>query len=93
MSNGDPDLIHEPYWHYRGWQDIERILQQSGKSTVYLLVKRPPEDVAPEATARILADFERASSLAEVPVEPEIAALPAVQVRKFVRAAEAPETH
>jgi len=75
--------VPEPYWSYQGRHDLEVLLE--GVPRFYLVAGNPAGEV-PGQTQRILADARALDAFREVPVEAEVASLPAVQGWKFVRA-------
>ncbi|HAU37826.1 MAG TPA: hypothetical protein DCX07_08930, partial [Phycisphaerales bacterium] len=90
LSDGDTNLVHELFWGYRGPDDIRDCIDRAGVDAFYVVTKKPPTTVHPENTRRIVRDAAELPGWRETPVEPEVADLPAVGLRKFLRAA--PET-
>ena len=85
FSNGrQPALLHEPFWRYQGPRELHEIQATSGTRALYLVRLEPPVLVKPENTKKIEHDLAADGSWREVPVEPEVAHLAAVNVRKFV---------
>jgi hypothetical protein len=82
LSNGKPNLVYEPFWDYHGPERIRRIIEQSGKKTLYLVVSKYNNPKAYE-TLRIIRDFETLSNWKEFPVEDDVRELAAVEIRKF----------
>jgi hypothetical protein len=74
--------VPEPYWSYQGRHDLEVLLE--GVPRFYLVAGNPAGEV-PGQTQRILADARALDAFREVPVEAEVASLPAVQGWQFVR--------
>lgn len=84
FGNGRAGLVHEPFWRYRGPEQLREITRNSGRRVLYLVRLRQSPEVVPGATARIERDLAADPGLREVPVEPEAASLREVRVRKFV---------
>lgn len=84
FSNGRPGLLYEPFWRYAGPRELHAIQTTSGTSVLYLVRLEPPVLVKREITKKIEHDLVADGSWREVPVEPEVAHLAAVNVRKFV---------
>lgn len=84
FGNGRPGLVHEPFWDYRGPEQLREITRTSGRRVLYLVRLRQAPEVVPGAKARIERDLADDRGLREVPVEPEAASLPEVLVRKFI---------
>lgn len=84
FGNGRPGLVHEPFWQYRGPEQLREITRTSGRGFLYLVRLRQAPEVVPGATDRIERDLADDPGLREVPVEPEVAALREVLVKKFV---------
>ena len=86
LGNGRPGLLYEPFWDYRGNDDLSSILSRCSTRVFYLVTRRPLSNVRPNNTRRLLEDISRRSDLRESPVEPTLLRLHAVEVRRFVRA-------
>ncbi len=84
LSNGLPDLVYEPFWKYRGPNDIKSIIDKRSKKIIYLVNKKRKTNVKPYNTNRILRDIETLKYLKPTPVEKEISELKAVEIRKFL---------
>jgi hypothetical protein len=84
FSNGRTGLVYEPFWNYRGPDQLREIRRASGRSVVYLGRLRQPPKVMPGATDRIERDMADDAGVREVAVDPEAGALREVLVRTFV---------
>jgi hypothetical protein len=84
FSDGRPGLVHEPFWRYRGPEQLREIGQESGARVLYLVRLRNPPRAVPGAMERIERDLAADPRWREVPVEPEAARLKEVLVRKLV---------
>jgi hypothetical protein len=85
ISQGNPELVSEPFWNYGGIEDLNRIIIKSGKSTFYLVTKYPLSRVKEHNTLQILDDAGKLQGWRELPPEQEIAAMKAIRVRKFTK--------
>lgn len=85
FGNGRTGLVHEPFWRYRGPEQLREISRTAHRRVLYLVRLRNPPRVVPGALDRIERDLAADPGLREVPAEPEAAALREVLVRKFVR--------
>ncbi|MBI4320001.1 MAG: hypothetical protein HY675_16040 [Chloroflexi bacterium] len=83
LSDGQPGLVYQLVWNYKGPKDLQRIAESAGKDSLYVVAKKPRSPVNPEVTGRILRDIVELPGWQEMPVENEIADLRAVEVRKF----------
>ena len=83
FANGRPGIVREPFWHYRGPEDLED-LGSDGRRVLYLVRPRKPERAVPGAMERIERDLAADPRWREVPVERDAASLRVVLVRKFV---------
>jgi hypothetical protein len=84
ISNGRQGLVHELFWNYGGPEKLRQLQKQSVATTVYTVSLNPLSNVRPENTQRIFLDLESSPHWHEVKVEPELAQLVAVTVRKFL---------
>ncbi|HSF43949.1 MAG TPA: hypothetical protein VLT87_29430, partial [Thermoanaerobaculia bacterium] len=84
FGNGRPGLVHEPFWHYRGPEQLREITRTRDHRVFYLVRLRNSPRVVPGATDRIERDLAADPGLREVPAEPEAASLREVLVRKFI---------
>jgi hypothetical protein len=89
LSGGRDGLVREPFWSADATREIPALLTRTDRESIYLVRRRvdAPPIVFPERTEAIVRAMEGAPGWREVPPEPEVAALRAVDVRKFVRAA------
>lgn len=83
LSNGNPYLVHEPFWDYKGPDQLRQIVEDSGKKICYVACINPRKGIRPHNTVRILHDIKRLPVLKQLPVEAEIAELGAVEVEKY----------
>jgi hypothetical protein len=84
LSNGNDDLIHEPFWNADPEKAILSILEGTSKDALYVLVT----GIAPqfrETSATILRVISNHPGWEEVPVEKEFVSLTPIQIRKFMR--------
>lgn len=84
FSNGRPGLVYEPFWRYRGPEELRQIQEESGARFLYLVRLHNPPRTIPGAMERIERDLEADLRWREVPPEPRAAGLKEVLVRKFV---------
>lgn len=84
FSNGRPRLLHELFWGYSGPEHLRWAQEKSGTRILYLVRLEPPAKLIPEATERIERDLASDPRWREAPVEPAVAHLRAVKVRKFL---------
>ncbi len=83
LTQNEPEVVHEVFWNYQGPADLERIVESSGRKTVYL-VSPVFIAAAPAVSARINRDAGTIPGWREMPVEPEAAVLrPRIVVRRF----------
>jgi len=84
FSGGRPGLVHEPFWRYQGPRQLRALEEESGARVLYLVRLRVPPRTVPGALERIEHDLLDDPRWREVPVEPEVARLRQVLVRKLV---------
>ena len=84
LSNGRAGLVSEPFWEYQGVEALARLLAERHAQIFYVVGLHPRSEVAPDATRRIFEDAARLPGWREGPVEPEMARLVAVEVRKYL---------
>lgn len=88
LADGQPHLVYEPYWSYHGLPDLQRIVDSNSRKCVFYLVRLDPcSNIHPEETERIEHDVCLLRNWKEVAVEPELAHLRGIHVRKFVQSA------
>jgi hypothetical protein len=80
--SGDRVPVTEPFWDYRGQADLRRAVEKWPR--FYLAALRPNLE-QPGQARRLLEDARALDGYREVPVEDEVASLPAVQAWKFER--------
>lgn len=85
LANGQPGLVYQFVWNYRGQEELDRIVKNTDKNTLYLVVKKPLAGVNPEVTEKVTRDIEQLAGWEEMPVENDVSALTTVGVRKFSR--------
>jgi hypothetical protein len=83
LSNGNPNLVHELFWKYRGLEELSKLVQDSGKKNFYVISLIPKTKVRPNNTARILRDIKKLRGWREVPIDDEMTKLKAVIIRKY----------
>jgi hypothetical protein len=86
LANGQPKFLFQLFWDYQGIEQLQRIIQNSGKKQVYVVAPNPLFNLIPESTKRILHDSQSLPNWKEVTIEDEIKRLKAVKVGKFVYA-------
>ncbi|MHC4267837.1 MAG: hypothetical protein ACYSTS_05170 [Planctomycetota bacterium] len=88
FSNGYPHFVYELFADYKGPEQIRKIIEQSGKKIIYVVVRNPSMQLIPENTEKIFQDIDAISDWLpgwhEVSLENEMAELKAVNVRKYV---------
>jgi len=82
LSNGKPNFVYEPFLQYGGLEHIRRIIKESGKNTLYLVINKTA-NLKHDVTLRIIRDIETLPNWKEVPVENSIKELTTVEIRKF----------
>ncbi|HOF17831.1 MAG TPA: hypothetical protein PK082_02895, partial [Phycisphaerae bacterium] len=85
-ADGREGVLYEPFWDYRGQADVLDIARGCGRDALYVVWKKPPSPIRTVETDRMLRDTETLPAWRRVETEAQIANLPAVGVRKFVRA-------
>jgi hypothetical protein len=86
FSNRRPGLVYEPFWRYKGPEQLRTFEEESGARVLYLVRLRDPQRAIPGALERIESDLLDDPRWREVPVEAEAANLKQVLVRKLVLA-------
>lgn len=82
LSNGKPNLVYEPFWQYGGSEQLRRIIKESGKNTLYLVINKTV-NLKHDVALRIIRDIETLPNWKEVPVENSIKESEAIKTRKF----------
>jgi len=83
FADGAPGFAFEPFWTADWQADLERVREAAGSREVYVARLRPPFDYHPERTRAILDAFADHARWRAQPLEPELASLAAVEVRKY----------
>jgi hypothetical protein len=86
FSDGRPGRVYEPFWRYKGPEQLRALEEESGARVLYLVRLRDPQRTIPGALERIERDLLDDPRWREVPVEAEAARLKQVLVRKLVLA-------
>jgi hypothetical protein len=85
FAGGRADAVHEPIYADREVDDFERTLARSERATLYVVAVPSVAHIFPTRTARVLGAIEGDARWREVAVDAEVAAVPNLRVRKFVR--------
>jgi hypothetical protein len=81
LTNGDDDIVNEPYLSNDPAPVTQRVLERTKKNTLYVVMSGFP----PEARKTVIDTVLSSPDWKEAPIEREEAELVPIQVRKFVR--------
>jgi hypothetical protein len=82
--------VSEISWTFRGDRDLSSAVSEMDRSVIYVVLKMPPTEVAPETAPRILAAMQDLPGWHEVEVDAEVADLRPARLYKFVRSQQSP---
>jgi hypothetical protein len=85
LSNGQPDLVYEPFRSMRSAKDVKVIIEQTDKNVLYLITRRLEKPIFPKNTDCIINEVKNSKLWKEVLVDSEVKNLHSVKVRKFIR--------
>jgi hypothetical protein len=86
FSQGRREFIQEAYWKDRGPNDLASILAATpSRHTIYIVALDPPIGPHADEADNIFADSETLPNWREAPVEPELATIDCLRVKKLVR--------
>ncbi|MGI8587111.1 MAG: hypothetical protein ACR2M0_05410 [Chloroflexia bacterium] len=86
LANGPATGVYEPFWDAQSARNVLTVIAPARKQILYLITRRKTPRY-PDTTALILKAVTSSPDWREVQVEPEVAALRPVRVRKFLRRA------
>ena len=96
FANGRQDFVFEPFWRYGGPETLNPILESPARRLVIAAAIRPASPLKPgeintlrQVTAAIFRDLATTPGWEEVPVDPLIQNLRAVEIRMFRRTTRA----
>jgi hypothetical protein len=84
LGNGADDLVYQPFWSSNPAESTRLTLSQMRKTVVYIIVSGKVA-VPDEAAASVMKAVETSSDWKEEPAETDLANLPQMHIRKFVR--------
>lgn len=85
LSNGEPNIVKEPFYRYKGQTDLDSIVSHTSSDTFYLVIPKFDLEVAKQNRKNIVSDFPKTDGLYEVSVEQEGQMFACAILRKFVR--------